>query len=118
MRDSFFSKQELIVHENVYQYHSLPAAEKAGLKNISKLPFSLKILLENLLRHEDGEIVTKAQLVGVAAEDAMADVMESAAPHAGDIVRQKRADAMKHFARGFVGEGEEKDVLGLDAVIY
>lgn len=41
-----------------YDYFSLPAAEEAGLKGIKKLPFSLKILLENLLRHEDGRTVT------------------------------------------------------------
>jgi aconitate hydratase len=40
----------------------LPAAEAAGLKNISRLPYTLKILLENLLRHEDATTVTQADI--------------------------------------------------------
>jgi aconitate hydratase len=62
MQDSFQSQKELVLHNHVYQYCSLPAAEQAGLKNISKLPFSLKILLENLLRHEDGKTVKKEDI--------------------------------------------------------
>jgi aconitate hydratase len=57
--DSFKSRNKISVNNTEYGYMSLPAAEKAGLKNISRLPFSLKILLENLLRHEDGDTVTK-----------------------------------------------------------
>jgi aconitate hydratase len=56
-----FSKktlQTLTVNGMDYHYFSLPAAEKAGLNNLSTLPFTLKILLENLLRHEDGHTVT------------------------------------------------------------
>ena len=52
--DSFKSARELEVGKKTYAYYSLPAAEKAGLKGISRLPFSMKVLLENLLRHEDG----------------------------------------------------------------
>ena len=48
----------LEVGGNKYDYFSLPAAEKAGLNGVSKLPFTLKILLENLLRHEDDKTVT------------------------------------------------------------
>ena len=46
---------------------SLKAAEKNGLTGVSKLPFSLKIVLENLLRHEDGRTVTKDDIKAVAA---------------------------------------------------
>ena len=42
------------------------AAEKAGLKGISRLPFSMKVLLENLLRHEDGRTITKEDIQAVA----------------------------------------------------
>ncbi|MGC9952909.1 MAG: aconitate hydratase AcnA [Rhizomicrobium sp.] len=49
-----------------YVYFSLAAAEKNGLKGISKLPYSLKVLLENLLRHEDGKTVTAADIKAVA----------------------------------------------------
>src|SRR4029078_11972563 len=49
-----------------YAYFSLPLAEKNGLKGISRLPFSLKVLLENLLRFEDGRSVKKEDIQAVA----------------------------------------------------
>ncbi len=52
------SARILTVNGIDYHYYSLPAAEAAGLKGLAKLPFTLKILLENLLRHEDGRTVT------------------------------------------------------------
>src|SRR5712691_8215926 len=52
--DSFKCARTLKVGTKTYVYYSLPAAEKNGLKGISRLPFSLKVLLENLLRIEDG----------------------------------------------------------------
>ena len=64
--DSFKSRKTLKVGSKNYTYFSLKAAEKNGLKGISKLPYSLKVLLENLLRHEDGRSVTKAHIEGVA----------------------------------------------------
>ncbi len=57
MNDTFKSQRSLKVGEKSYQYFSLKAAQEAGLKNIDQLPFSLKVLLENLLRHEDGNTV-------------------------------------------------------------
>ena len=65
--DSFKSRKTLKVGSKNYTYFSLKAAEKNGLKGISKLPYSLKVLLENLLRHEDGRSVTKADIEGIAA---------------------------------------------------
>ncbi len=56
--DSFKSRKTLKVADKTYEYFSLPDAEKNGLKGISKLPYSLKVLLENLLRNEDGRTVT------------------------------------------------------------
>lgn len=50
--------QTLTVNDLQYHYYSLPAAEQAGLKGVARLPFTLKILLENLLRYEDGCTVT------------------------------------------------------------
>lgn len=52
------TKKTLSVNGNTYHYFSLSAAEKSGLKDLSRLPFTLKILLENLLRHEDDITVT------------------------------------------------------------
>ncbi|WP_018698784.1 aconitate hydratase AcnA [Amorphus coralli] len=56
--DSFKSRKDLQVGNRSYVYYSLPDAAKAGLADIEKLPFSLKVLLENLLRYEDGRSVS------------------------------------------------------------
>ncbi|MBN8958284.1 MAG: aconitate hydratase AcnA, partial [Rhizobiales bacterium] len=65
--DSFKCRKTLEVGSKSYVYYSLPAAESNGLRGISKLPFSMKVLLENLLRHEDGRTVTKEDIKAVAA---------------------------------------------------
>jgi len=65
--DSFKCASTLSSGGKTYVYYSLPVAEKNGLKGISRLPFSMKVLLENLLRHEDGRSVTKADIEAVAA---------------------------------------------------
>ena len=64
--DSFKCRKTLKVGGKTYVYYSLPTAEKNGLKGISKLPYSMKVLLENLLRNEDGRTVKKADIVAVA----------------------------------------------------
>jgi len=64
--DSFKCARTLKVGSKTYAYYSLPAAEKNGLKGISRLPFSMKVLLENLLRSEDGRSVTKEDIQAVA----------------------------------------------------
>ena len=66
-RDSFKCLKTLDVQGSTFQYFSLPDAEANGLAGISKLPFSMKVLLENLLRHEDGRSVTKADIEAFAA---------------------------------------------------
>ncbi|MFJ5368181.1 aconitate hydratase AcnA [Bosea sp. CER48] len=60
--DSFKARKTLAVGGKTYTYYSLPDAEKNGLAGISKLPFSMKVLLENLLRFEDGRSVTKTDI--------------------------------------------------------
>ncbi len=64
--DSFRCCKTLKVGSKTYAYYSLPTAEKNGLKGISRLPFSMKVLLENLLRNEDGRSVTKEDILAVA----------------------------------------------------
>ena len=61
--DSFRCCKTLKVGSKTYAYYSLPTAEKNGLKGISRLPFSMKVLLENLLRNEDGRSVKKDDIV-------------------------------------------------------
>ena len=64
--DSFKSRRTLKIGNKSYVYYSLAAAEKNGLAGIGRLPYSLKVLLENLLRHEDGNTVTKDDIKAVA----------------------------------------------------
>ncbi len=66
-QDSLNTRRTLDVGGHSYDYFSLAAAESAGLGDISRLPYSLKVLLENLLRYEDGESVTVADIKGLAA---------------------------------------------------
>jgi len=63
--DSFKSRKKLTVGAKTYEYFSLKAAEKNGLEGASQLPFSMKIVLENLLRNEDGRSVTKQDIQAV-----------------------------------------------------
>ncbi|WP_322515062.1 aconitate hydratase AcnA [Rhodopseudomonas palustris] len=64
--DSFKCRKILKVGSKSYVYYSLPTAEKNGLKGISRLPYSMKVLLENLLRNEDDRTVKKADIQAVA----------------------------------------------------
>ncbi|MFH1553664.1 MAG: aconitate hydratase AcnA [Pseudomonadota bacterium] len=64
--DSFQCRTTLTVDDKEYTYYSLEAAEKNGLPGISRLPFSMKVLLENLLRYEDGRSVTKEDVISIA----------------------------------------------------
>ena len=64
-KNSYKSLTSIIINEKEYNYFSLKIAEKNGLKGIEKLPKSLKVLLENLLRYEDGTTVTKNQILAL-----------------------------------------------------
>ncbi|MEC9343143.1 MAG: aconitase family protein, partial [Pseudomonadota bacterium] len=65
--DSFKCRKSLNAGGKDYVYYSLVEAEKNGLDGISRLPFSLKVLLENLLRFEDGRSVTADDIRAAAA---------------------------------------------------
>ena len=64
--DSLKTRRELTIGGKTYDYFSLPAAAE-HLGDISRLPFSLKVLLENLLRFEDGKTVTVADVEAIGA---------------------------------------------------
>ena len=64
--DSFGTRKTLTVSSQSYDIFRLDLLEKAGLKNISKLPVSLKVLMENLLRQEDNHHVTKSDIEALA----------------------------------------------------
>ncbi|MCW2841809.1 MAG: acnA, partial [Aeromicrobium sp.] len=70
--DSFNSKDSLTVGDASYDYYRLDAVTGEGL-DVSTLPFSLKVLLESLLRTEDGADITKADIEALAGWDANAD---------------------------------------------
>ena len=67
MTNSFNARTSLNVGGRDYQYFSLKAL--AGQFNLARLPYSYKILLENLLRHEDGANTTKADIEALAGAD-------------------------------------------------
>ncbi|HVO97200.1 MAG TPA: aconitate hydratase AcnA [Bryobacteraceae bacterium] len=67
--NSFHTAGELRVGGRSYEYFRLAALEEAGVAKLSRIPYSIKILLENLLRFEDGSTVKKSDIEYVAAWD-------------------------------------------------
>src|SRR6202451_4682782 len=68
-QNSFVAGGELDAGRQTYDIYRLAALEKAGLAKLSPIPFSIKILLENLLRFEDGLTVKRSDIEYVAAWD-------------------------------------------------
>jgi aconitate hydratase len=66
MQDSFKARRKLEAGGRGYEYYALDAI---GEPNVGRLPYSLKILLENLLRHEDGKSVTREDILALAKAD-------------------------------------------------
>src|SRR6187399_600931 len=71
--DSFKTQSELTAVGKTFRYFSLPKLAAAAGKDLAKLPFSLRILLENLLRNEDGKAVVKRDIEAVASWDPKAE---------------------------------------------
>jgi aconitate hydratase len=69
LNDSFRSRAALQVGDRSVDIYRLDALTRAGVGHVPRLPFSLKILLENLLRNEDGRSVTKDDIAALAAWD-------------------------------------------------
>mgnify|MGYP002622699010 CR=1 FL=1 len=65
--DTLKTRRSLKVQGSSYDYYSLEAAGQAALGDLSRLPFSLKVLLENLLRYEDGTSVTVEDIKAMGA---------------------------------------------------
>jgi aconitate hydratase len=74
--DSFGTRASLSYGGKHAQYFSLPALVAKGFPGIARLPFSLKILLENLLRHEDGRFVKAADVEALARWDVKRDTVK------------------------------------------
>ena len=65
--NSFATRRTLTVGTDTVDYYSLPALEQAGFPRVARLPFSLKILLENQLRREDNAFVRAADITALAS---------------------------------------------------
>src|SRR5208282_579005 len=74
--NSFHSAGQLTAEGRKYEIFRLAALEKAGVAKLSRIPFSIKILLENLLRFEDGVTVKRSDIEYVAAWDPAAPARE------------------------------------------
>ena len=66
MKNTFGARSTLSVGDRQYEYFRLDALEREGL-DVKRLPYSLRILLENLLRHEDGVTVTAEDVLALAS---------------------------------------------------
>ena len=64
-KNTFKSLDSISTSGKEFKIFSLKKAESNGLDGISKLPISLKVLLENLLRHEDGVSVDERQILAI-----------------------------------------------------
>src|SRR5258705_202680 len=73
-RNSFNARAEIRAGGQTVQIYSLPALEKAGFPAVSRLPYSMKILLENLLRREDDAFVKAEDIQALARWNATANV--------------------------------------------
>ena len=67
--NSFGTLKSLEVDGKTFHYHSLPELAKQLGKDLSQLPYSMRILLENLLRFEDGEVVKKSDIEAILNQD-------------------------------------------------
>ncbi|GEP11843.1 aconitate hydratase AcnA [Methylobacterium gnaphalii] len=65
--DSFKARQTLTAGGKTYTYYSIPEAQKNGLRDAASLPFSMKVILENLLRFEDDRSVRKTDIEAAVA---------------------------------------------------
>ncbi|HYP08387.1 MAG TPA: aconitase family protein, partial [Bryobacteraceae bacterium] len=75
-KNSFGAAATLKIRDQQYRIFRLEALDKAGLANTSKIPYSIRILLENLLRFEDDRIVKAADIEYVARWEAIKKARE------------------------------------------
>ena len=86
--DSFGAKSTLNVGDRSYDIWRLDALSNKGVGHVDKLPFSLRVLLENLLRHEDGNAVSKGDIEAIAGWDPKAEPSVEIAYHPARVVLQ------------------------------
>src|SRR6476620_724649 len=76
MRNSFGAASTLKIKDQSYEIYRLEALDKAGIANTSKIPFSIRVLLENLLRFEDDRTVRAGEIEYIAKWDPAAKARE------------------------------------------
>ena len=86
--DSFGTRSTFTVNDKTFTFYSLPKLATALGKDLTKLPFSLRILLENLLRNEDGNAVVKADVEALASWSPKALLDTEIAFHPARVVLQ------------------------------
>src|SRR6059036_1383864 len=86
--DSFGTRTVLPVGDQRVTIHSLRTLQRSGYPEISRLPYSMKILLENLLRHEDGRFVKAADVEALASWDVTATTQREISFAPGRVLLQ------------------------------
>jgi aconitate hydratase len=86
--DSFSTRSTLTIGGKSFSYFSLEKLSKSAGVDVARLPFSLRILLENLLRNEDGKAVTKNDVLGLAKWNAKAEPDKEIAFHPARVILQ------------------------------
>jgi len=84
-KNSFFAWDSFLVGSKEFQVFRLSRLEDANLTQLSRLPFSIKILLENVLRNDDGRLVTEDDVKKLAAYNP-ANVVKTEVPYMPDRV--------------------------------
>ncbi|MGH7242799.1 MAG: aconitate hydratase AcnA [Phycisphaerales bacterium] len=87
-QDPFKSKSSLKTNHGTYGYYSLEALKKAGIGHVDKLPYSIKVLLEAMLRNLDGFVVTADDVSGLANWNAKSPTKEEIPFMPGRVVLQ------------------------------
>ncbi|MBP1910390.1 aconitate hydratase AcnA [Methanolobus bombayensis] len=67
LKDPFRSRQTITIADKEVTYYSLKKLEEAGIANISKLPYSIRVLLEDILRNVDGKVITEDDVKNLAS---------------------------------------------------
>ncbi len=87
-QNSFNTRTSLTVNGVAHDIYSLPALERAGFGSIARLPYSLKILLENLLRCEDGRFVDADDIRAMGSWDVTSKVQKEISFTPGRVLLQ------------------------------
>src|SRR5437870_13742128 len=86
--NTFATRTTVPVGGRGVRIYSLPALAAAGFPEIARLPYSMKILLENLLRHEDGRFVKAADIEALARWDVTGSAQKGIRLRAARVLRQ------------------------------